>query len=82
MSGIESKVPELISGILSLFSSNPTIGAIVCVVVVGAIAGLSFWFNSIKNDASHHETEGKRQQDLTNIVKEGLRKSGHPIIIR
>ena len=71
MTDLQSKIPEIITGIISLFSASPVLGAIVAVLVVGAIAGLTYWYNGVKNDAAHAETEAKREQDLTNIVKEG-----------
>lgn len=71
MADLQSKIPEIATGIISLFAASPVLGAVVVVLVIGAIAALTYWYNGIKNQAAHTETETKREQDLTNIVKEG-----------
>lgn len=73
MSDLESKIPEITAGIISLFAASPVLGAVVVVIVVGAIAALSIWYNGRKNEAAHQETEKKRQEDLTKLKEEAQR---------
>jgi uncharacterized protein (DUF697 family) len=67
---LETKIPEIISGIISLFSGNPVIGGIASLIAAMVAIGFSIWYNSVKNKIAHKKTEEARQQDNQNLIEE------------